>query len=122
MVINWNSVDFDDIRLALGDSYTLDLVLEHDTTCSETLLECLDLDDIECIAEQYKHALIASERELSERFDKMLEELDELTKLRLINDEIALNECFNNFTDAGCSDMLLHPTQLDNYTYGGAYC
>jgi len=122
MVISWNSVDFDDIRQALGDTETLDLVLEHDTTCSEALLECLELEDIELIASEYKHALISSEQELSNRFDEMLDELDELTRLRLINCEIALNECFSNFVDAECANALLHPTQLSNYEYAGAHC
>lgn len=115
----WSQLTMDDIRMALGDSETLDFVLAHETTCEQALLECLELEELETIAEDSN--LLHSEVKVSENFDSFLDELEELDRLKLINDEVALNECFNNYVDSLHCDDLLHSTQVNNYEYVGYY-
>ena len=61
--------------------------------------------------------LIASEEELSELFDNdilpsIIEEYSE-------EDEPAINEGFNNWSDSLCKDGELHEVQYSNYCYVG---
>lgn len=76
-------------------------------------VELLEL--VELFAED--NDLIASEEELSERFDEeilphVIEEYGE-------DDQPAINEAFNNWTDSLCKDGLLHETQYNSYCYVG---
>jgi len=60
---------------------------------------------------------IEAEGQLSERFDS--ENEDWLHEHR--DDEIAISEEFNNWTDAMCKNGDLHPEQYDKYCYVGKY-
>jgi hypothetical protein len=73
------------------------------------------LEMVELYAED--NGLIASEDELSKRFDEevlplVVEEYGE-------DDEPAISEAFNNWTDSLCKDGELHPEQYDKYCYVG---
>lgn len=75
------------------------------------------LETVETLAEEI--GAIASEEELSERFD------DECAPHVIAQygegDEPALNEAFNNWTDALCKDGDLHPLQYNSYSYVGEH-
>ena len=63
--------------------------------------------------------LISSEKELSEMFDEevapsVIEQYGE-------DDTIAMDEAFNNWTDALCEEGELHEEQYNSYTYVGKY-
>ena len=77
----------------------------------ETLLEMVEL-----YAES--QFFIASEDELSERFDSMLAECypDFDTE-----DEDAINQTFNNWSDGLCKDGEIHPIQYSEYGYVGEH-
>lgn len=60
---------------------------------------------------------IASEEELSERFDS--EVLPDVIEAYGEDDEPAISEAFNNWTDMLCKDGELHPEQYDKYCYVG---
>lgn len=61
--------------------------------------------------------LIASEEELSERFDADV--LPDVIEAYGEDDEPAINEAFNDWTDMLCKDGELHPEQYDKYCYVG---
>lgn len=63
--------------------------------------------------------LIASEEDLSERFDSeiaphVIEQYGE-------DDSVAMNEEFNNWTDSLTRDGELHPEQYNSYCYVGKW-
>jgi hypothetical protein len=60
---------------------------------------------------------IASEEELSERFDS--EVLPDVIEAYGEDDEPAISEAFNNWTDMLCKDGEIHPEQYDKYCYVG---
>ena len=60
---------------------------------------------------------IASESELSERFDS--EVLPSVVEQYGESDQVAINEAFNDWADALCKDGELHPEQYNNYCYVG---
>jgi len=60
----------------------------------------------------------SSEDELSEAFDSML---DECYPDFDTEDEPALAEAFNNWTDGLCKDGEIHPEQYNSYEYTGKY-
>ena len=60
---------------------------------------------------------ISSEDELSDIFDSEHEEI--LDSLR--DDQVAINEMFNNWADALCKDGEIHPEQYSTYEYVGLY-
>ena len=64
------------------------------------------------------NGLIDSEETLSEAFDSMLEEcFPDFDK----DDEVAINEDFNNWSDSLCKDGLIHEEQYRQYCYIGKY-
>lgn len=63
------------------------------------------------------NGLIASESELSDHFDEIV--LSNVVEHYGEDDKIALQEAFNNYTDALCTDGLLHAEQYKNYSYIG---
>ena len=67
--------------------------------------------------------LISSEEELSERFDEMIESyLDEGSMShRDLEDEVMINEMFNNWTDMLREDGEIHEEQYNRYEYVGKY-
>lgn len=72
---------------------------------------------VEALAEH--KGFISSEEELSERFDRdvapaVVAEYGE-------DDTVAINEAFNNWTDALCKDGEIHLEQYNNYCYVGVY-
>jgi hypothetical protein len=73
------------------------------------------LEIVELYAEE--NNLIASEQELSDRFDE--EVLPSVIAQYGEDDEPALNEAFNNWTDMLCKDGELHDEQYDKYCYVG---
>jgi hypothetical protein len=73
------------------------------------------LEIVELYAEEQR--LIASEQELSDRFDE--EVLPSVIAQYGEDDEPALNEAFNNWTDMLCKDGELHDEQYDKYCYVG---
>ena len=78
----------------------------------ENLLEMVELYAAEVGA-------IESEEELSIKFD---EEVAELVVAEYgPNDEPAMSEAFNNWTDMLCKDGEIHPEQYNNYCYVGNY-
>ncbi len=75
------------------------------------------LDMVELYA--YEMGYIADEEELSERFDadiapQIIEQYGE-------DDEPAMNEAFNNWSDSLCKDGDIHPEQYNNYCYVGEW-
>lgn len=73
------------------------------------------LEMVELYAEE--NGGIASEQELSERFDS--EVLPSVIAEYGEDDEPAINEAFNNWTDALCKDGEIHDEQYDKYCYVG---
>lgn len=75
------------------------------------------LEMVELIAAEYD--LIASEEELSERFD------DEIAPLVIEqygeNDTAAMDQAFNDWTDMLCKDGEIHEEQYSTYSYVGKY-
>ncbi len=62
---------------------------------------------------------IASESELSERFDETF--TDFIESNRLEDDEPAISELFNNWTDSLCKDGEIHDEQCNKYCYVGNF-
>lgn len=75
------------------------------------------LEMVEYIAEQ--EGWIASEDELSERFDSDI--APHVIAEYGADDEPAISEAFNNWSDSLCKDGELHPEQYDSYCYVGQY-
>ena len=75
------------------------------------------LEAVESYAEAYDE--IASEAELSERFDDMVDEVSERHHNHL-EDGPAMAEWFNRWTDSLTKSGELHPIQYDEYTYVGS--
>jgi hypothetical protein len=73
------------------------------------------LEMVELYAED--NGMIASEEELSERFDS--EVLPSVIEQYGEDDEPAINEAFNDWTDMLCKDGEIHPEQYDKYCYVG---
>jgi hypothetical protein len=73
------------------------------------------LEIVELYAEE--NGGIASEQELSERFDS--EVLPSVIAEYGEDDEPAINESFNNWTDSLCKDGEIHPEQYNSYCYVG---
>jgi hypothetical protein len=78
----------------------------------ETLLEMVELYAAD-------NGLISDEDELSELFDEdiapsVIEQYGE-------DDEPAMSEAFNNWSDALCKDGVIHPAQYAAYCYTGKY-
>jgi len=78
----------------------------------ETLLEM-----VEMYAEEVGN--IASEEELSKLFDD--EVVADIIAAVGDDDTDAINEGFNNWTDALCKDRVIHPQQYNSYDYVGKY-
>ena len=76
----------------------------------ESLLEMVELYANEVGA-------IASEEELSERFDEDI--LPWVINQYGEDAQPAINESFNNWSDALCEDGELHPEQYNKYCYVG---
>lgn len=79
-----------------------------------------NLSELE-LAEYYaeNENLIASEEELSERFDSdilplVIEQYGE-------DDTIAISQAFNDWSDSLCKDGELHPSQYNQYCYVGKH-
>lgn len=73
------------------------------------------LELVELYAED--NNMIASETELSKRFDD--EVLPSVIETYGEDDSIAIREAFNDWTDALTKDGELHPEQYANYEYVG---
>ena len=58
---------------------------------------------------------IASEEELSEQFDEQV--LPHVIAQYGENDEDAISEAFNSWTDSLCKDGEIHPEQYNQYCY-----
>ena len=73
------------------------------------------------IVEEYAsyNSLIDSEEALSERFDN--EVAPAVIEQYGADDEPAMSEAFNNWSDALCKDGELHPEQYSKYCYVGDY-
>lgn len=78
----------------------------------ENLLEMVELYAAEIGA-------IASEEELSERFDEHLAPL--VIEQYGEDDKPAMLETFNNWTDGLCKDGEIHPEQYNSYCYVGEW-
>ena len=63
--------------------------------------------------------LIASEDELSERFDEDI--LPHVIILYGADDSIAIREAFNDWSDSLCKDGELHESQYNAYCYTGSH-
>ena len=73
------------------------------------------IDLVELYAED--NGQIASEAELSKRFDE--EVLPSVVGQYGEDDTVAINEAFNDWTDMLCKDGEIHPEQYDSYCYVG---
>lgn len=78
----------------------------------ETLLELVEL-----YAEEMGY--ISSEDELSEIFEEQI--LPSIIEMLGEDDEIAINEGFNNWSDMLCKNGEIHPEQYNNYCYVGSH-
>lgn len=63
--------------------------------------------------------LIASEQELSDKFDEEVAQSVIAEYGR--DDQCAIDQAFNDWTDGLCKDGDLHPEQYRTYTYVGKY-
>lgn len=80
---------------------------------SENLLEVVEMYANE-------QGWIASEEELSEAFDRMIEECRDIeTKYKLKNDAVMLLEEFSNYADGLCKAGDIHSVQYEEYEYIG---
>ena len=92
--------------------------LGTDDAVAEALINHIgELDLVEEFASD--NNLIASEAELSERFDD--ENAEWLEKMHLKGDQVAISEAFNNWSDSLCKDGLIHDKQYHEYCYVGKY-
>lgn len=73
------------------------------------------LEMVELYAEE--NGGIASEQELSDRFDRDI--LPSVIEQYSEDDSVAINEAFNDWSDALCKDGELHEEQYNNYCYVG---
>ncbi len=73
------------------------------------------IDVVELYAED--NNMIASEDELSKRFDE--EVLPSVIEQYGEDDEPAINEAFNDWTDSLCTDGEIHQEQYNSYCYVG---
>lgn len=73
------------------------------------------LEMVELYAED--NGMIASEEELSKRFDEEI--LPMVLETYSESDSVAINEAFNDWTDSLCKDGEIHPAQYDSYCYVG---
>jgi hypothetical protein len=73
------------------------------------------LEMVELYAEEMGY--ISSEEELSEVFDEEI--LPYIVKEYGEDDEPAINEGFNSWSDSLCEDGVTHPIQYDQYCYVG---
>lgn len=73
------------------------------------------LDVIELYAED--NGMIASEEELSARFDRDV--LPVVLETYSESDSVAICEAFNDWTDSLCKDGEIHPEQYNHYCYVG---
>lgn len=73
------------------------------------------LEIVELYAED--NGMIASEYELSKRFDEEI--LPYVIEQYSADDKIAINESFNDWTDSLCKGGELHPEQYNSYCYTG---
>jgi len=78
----------------------------------ENLLDMVELYANEC-------GYIASEQELSDLFDESI--APEVIKQYGPDDEVAMSEAFNNWSDSLCKDGEIHPAQYNDYCYVGKY-
>ena len=65
------------------------------------------------------NGLYTDESELSETFDQEI--APAIIARYGADDEPAMNEGFNNWTDSLCTDGILHESQYNEYCYVGAY-
>ena len=77
------------------------------------------LEMVELYAEEMGH--ISSEQELSDKFDAMVEELNQCPNHIDTDDSIMMSEWFNDWTDSLCKDGEIHPEQYNQYCYVGEY-
>lgn len=80
------------------------------------------LDIVEAYAED--NGLISSEEALSERFDEeiapiIIEQYGEVGVA--FDDDVAMSEGFNNWTDALCKEGDIHDEQYQQYCYVGKW-
>lgn len=73
------------------------------------------LEIVEFFAEE--NGFIASEAELSERFDEAV--LPDVIAKYGEDDQVAINEAFNDWSDMLCKDGDLHDEQYNKYCYVG---
>lgn len=73
------------------------------------------LEVIELYAED--NGMIASEEELSKRFDEEI--LPLVLETYSESDSVAINEAFNDWTDSLCKDGEIHQEQYNSYCYVG---
>lgn len=74
-------------------------------------------DMIELYADEMGY--ISSEDELSEQFDEVV--APSIIEQYGENDESAMNEAFNNWSDSLCKDGEIHPEQYSQYCYVGEW-
>jgi hypothetical protein len=75
-------------------------------------------DTLEIIEEwAATECLISSEEELSERFDTEI--LPSVIKAYGEDDQDAIDQAFNNWSDMLCKDGQIHELQYNSYTYVG---
>lgn len=75
------------------------------------------LEVVEAYAED--NNLIASEEELSKRFDSEVAPF--VIEKYGADDTVAMNEAFNDWSDGLCKDGEIHDEQYNSYCYVGKY-
>lgn len=65
------------------------------------------------------NGLIDSEESLSERFDAEI--VESVIEQYSADDQDAIDQAFNDWTDGLCKDGEIHQEQYNNYTYVGKY-
>ena len=117
--MTWDKVTLRDIRDSLGDKETLDLIMTSLSLEKRDLLEVATLGQVEDIGEESKQYNkqfqgYASEDEVKEAFDSMLEECGIVLDM---DDRPMVSEAFSAWLDNEYDEGRLLEVQVNNYDY-----
>jgi hypothetical protein len=120
---NFHSVDAQRLIDIIEPEPLLEAVAKAGSADEEKIIMHLNDEDFEELVNDLnmgRKNVIATEKELSERFDQMLAECGEIGE-QLKGDQIVLNEAFSNFADSLQTDGVLHARQVNTYDYVGRF-
>lgn len=117
--MTWDQVTLQDIRDALDDKQTLDLIMDACSIAEDDVLELATLEQVEDVGEESKrynthfHGY-TSEEAAKQAFEAMLKECEILLDM---DDEPMVSEAFNAWLDEEYDAGRLLAVQVNNYDY-----